>query len=328
MANSNNSKNELFSKIDEVAHSSKGKNIFIYLLFLCVAFIFWIMLALNDEIQKDYTLPFEIVEVPDSVTLLEDLPKEISVSIRDKGSSLIKYSLGNVPSIKLKFKDITTLNNRLIINQSNIGTLLQTKFGSNAQIISFSPDSIKSLTTTLPGKKIKLIISTDINPNPQYTICGDIIANVDTIKLYSQNPIPDTLTSISTKKIVAVQSTDTLTETIGLNVPFGIKAVPSKVVVTIPIEPLIIKHISLPISSTSSNNNERIVIFPSKCNVSYLTPMSKYNELPQDIKLSVSYNQSDYGKTKLPIILNSTSKHYQDITISPDSVEFIIEQND
>ena len=242
--------------------------------------------------------------------------------------SLVKYSLGNTPMIKLKYKDVTISNNKLILTQSNIGALLQTKYGSNARIISFSPDSIKSLATTLPGKKVKLIISTDINPNPQFTVCGDITANVDTIKLFSLNPIPDTLNTISTKTIVSVQSSDTIIETIGLNIPNGIKAVPNKVVVTIPIEPLILKHVSVPVSSVSSDNNAQIVIFPSKCDVTYLTPMSKYNELPQDIKLSVSYRKSDFGKTKLPIVLNSSSKYYQDITVTPDSVEFIIEQND
>lgn len=326
MAQSTEKKSELFSKIDEVAHSSRGKNALIYLLFLCIAFIFWLMLALNDLVQKDYHFPLEIVEVPDSITLIDELPHEILVSVKDKGSSLIKYSLGNKPTIKIKYHDITSDNNRILLSQANISNILQSKLGSNAQIISFTPDSIKSQITSLPGKNVKLAILTNISTNPQYIVCGDIQANVDSIELFGFEPISDTLDVVRTQTIVAINATDTIVETVKLILPNGIKAIPDKVTVTIPVEPLISKRTSIQISSINNVPNTNLVIFPSKCDVSYLTPMSKYHETPSDLKLKVIYNHNNIGRTKLPITLDNQSLYYQNISISPDSVEFIIEQ--
>lgn len=323
MSNENN--NELFSKIGKISKSSTGKNAFLFLIFLIVAFIFWLMLALNDEIQKDYVLPLEISEVPDSVTLIDNIPNNINVSVRDKGSSLVRFSLGNNPSIKIKYKDVQSLNGRLILSRANINSILQSKFGSNAHIVSFTPDSIKSAITTLPGKSVKLIINTNVKPNPQYVICGEITANVDSIKLFSQNPIPDSIIAVNTALISHDNATDTIKESVSLILPNNIKAKPNKVTVTIPVEPLISKKVSINIQPESTDGT-KLIIFPSKCEVSYLIPMSRYNELPKDIVLKAAYQASKSTSNKIPVTVSCDSVYYKNITVKPDSVEYIIEQ--
>ncbi|MBR5898349.1 MAG: hypothetical protein IKZ14_02655 [Muribaculaceae bacterium] len=323
MPNENN--NELISSLRKIAKSSTGKNAFLFLIFLIVASIFWLMLALNDEIQKDYVLPLDITEVPDSITLIDNIPDKINVSVRDKGSSLVRFSLGNNPSIKVKYKDVQYVNGRIILSRSNINSILQSKFGSNAQIVSFTPDSIKSAITNLPGKSVKLIINANIKPNPQYVICGNITANVDSIKLFSQNPIPDSIIAVNTALISRDNVTDTIKEQVTLILPNNIKAKPNKVTVTIPVEPLISKKVSINIQSESTDGS-KLIVFPSKCEVSYLIPMSRYNELPKDIVLKATYKASKSTSNKIPVTVSCDSVYYQNISVKPDSVEYIIEQ--
>ncbi|MDE6305700.1 MAG: hypothetical protein K2L90_03835, partial [Muribaculaceae bacterium] len=86
------------SSANATLHSSRGKDYLVFLLFLCVSYVFWLLLTLNNEIQEDLEVPVELVEIPDSITLISEIPPSIAVSVRDKGSSLARYVWGNTPT--------------------------------------------------------------------------------------------------------------------------------------------------------------------------------------------------------------------------------------
>ncbi len=325
MTHSNDTtKREILTKIDEVTHSSKGRNILSYVIFLCIAFVFWLLLALNDEIQKEYSLPIQIVEVPDSITLLDETPENITVNVKDKGSSLLRYSFENAPKIKLKYKDISNANGRLLLSNTDIASLLRATFSANAQIISFTPDSIKCNYTALPGKRVGLRINTNVTPNPQFTVFGNIRADVDSLLIYSQTPLSDTLIVVNTETIFKINAKDTIRQLVRPILPSGTKSKPDVVLVTVPVEPFISKKASIPIDVETADDR-KIIIFPSKCDISYLTPMSKYGELSNGIKLSAKYDDNING-SKIPVEIISHPDYCQNIIISPDSVEYIIEE--
>lgn len=93
------SNNPIYDKIKQAraslttsARSSKGKDVLMYLLFVLIAFVFWVLLSLDSEITKDYEVPIEIAEVPDSVHILGNVPASINVSVRARVPSLSDMS--------------------------------------------------------------------------------------------------------------------------------------------------------------------------------------------------------------------------------------------
>ena len=89
-----------FSRISNKSQSTKGRDLLIFLLFLGVASIFWLVSNLNNEIEEDIEIPIEIIEIPDSITILDELPTNINVTLREKGTSLVRYIFGNNAPIK------------------------------------------------------------------------------------------------------------------------------------------------------------------------------------------------------------------------------------
>lgn len=314
-------------KMNGIIHSSRGHDILLFLVFLLISFLFWTLLTLNNEGQKDIEIPIKLVNIPDSVTLINSLPESVNVSVRDKGSSLIQYTPGKTPSINLKFKDYNNGENRVVIGETELNSCLRSYFGNSAQLISIKPDSISVLYTTLPGKKVKVKLRTDIHPNFQYIISGPITSNIDSVYLYSVDELPQSLTCIETMPIVKSDLKDTTTLEVKITPLKDIRIIPNRISVTIPVEPLIAKKQTIPIVVENIPDGIGLITFPSKIDISYLLPISKYN-MPSEspIKAFVDYNSITSTTSKVPVYMQYSQSDYRNLSFSPDSVEYIIEK--
>ena len=70
-------------KTHRLLRSSRGRDILIFLLFLAVSYGFWVILALNDDMQQDVSVRLEIANVPKGYTFITEPPRELSLSVRD-----------------------------------------------------------------------------------------------------------------------------------------------------------------------------------------------------------------------------------------------------
>ncbi len=104
--------------------TENGKNLLVFMVFICISAIFWLVLTLNDEYQRDITIPVEITNVPDSVMLLSPPPRTINVSVRDRGNVLAKFQWGEIPAIKINYHDYIADNNKLVLIQGQISNIL------------------------------------------------------------------------------------------------------------------------------------------------------------------------------------------------------------
>ena len=55
------------------------------------SFCFLVFLSLDSEQQRDYDVPVEIENVPDSITMLGRVPSSLNVSVQGKGYQLIRF---------------------------------------------------------------------------------------------------------------------------------------------------------------------------------------------------------------------------------------------
>ncbi len=317
---------ETRKKINNAIHSSKGHDMLLFMLFLFISFLFWLLLTLNNDEQRDIEIPIKLVEVPDSITFINTMPSSIRVNVRDKGVSLIQYSWGGVPSLNLKFKDYNNRNNRIVIDHSELTRRLRSYFSPNVQLLSINPDSISLSYSTYPGKKVGIKLNTDIQPNFQYIISGSILCNTDSVLLYSAQELPDSIKFVETSPIIKTNLKDTTIVDLKIKPIDGIRIIPDYIRITIPIEPLIAKRQTIPVITENVPNGTNLITFPSEIEVSYLLPMSKYNSSRQQIVAIVDYQSTTDGKSKIPIHIQYDVNEYRNLSFSPDSVEFIVDK--
>lgn len=310
-------------KVTAALKSSRGQNILQYLLFVAVAFVFWVFLSLDTEVQRDFDVPVELQDVPDSVTVIGNLPSTLGVSVKSKDSQLLRFLWGKLSPVRLKWLENVD-GNAFVVNKQKLDSRMREYFGNGVQIVSCRPDSLRLPFTTQPGVKVKLIVHADIRPNLQYIISGPIVANVDSVTLYSINDLPHSLKNVSTEPIVKSNLKDTTRYEVKVKPIAGVRIVPDVVTVTVPIEPLIMKKRSVAIEVENLPAETNLLTFPSKVELSYLVPMSAYND-DYPVKAYVDFRAARPFRKKLEVSLSSMPGIYHNVSFTPDSVEYIIE---
>lgn len=317
----------LLSKIRQKATSAKGRSILTFLIFLLISTIFWFMMTLNETIQRDYRLPVEITGIPTGTTFITSPPKYIDVSVKDKGRALIKYDWGNPPKVRVKYQDfIAKGDNRIVINQEMLSNNIRNSFGSGCEILSIRPDSVNLITTTRPGDRLPIFLDVTASTQPQYIVYGEIECKYDSVTVYSLNGIPTSMLNVQTEHMSLRNLTDTTTIEVGLISPAGTRVEPSRVSVTIPVEPLVAKKRILPIQVINQPKNVSVHTFPANVELNYLVPMSMFKNDAATPVAVVNYRDITPNSTTAHVTLTQIPDYYHNAGCNPSEVEYLIEQ--
>lgn len=316
-------------KLREGLRTAKGRNILTFLVFLAISTVFWFLLALNDDVQEDYNIPVVLEDVPKDVTILSGYNPILNITVKDKGSSLMKFSWGKTPTMKLRFDDFSKPNDStLLLGAAGLNSAVRGIFGTGVTIVSMRPDSLKMVFTELPGVKVAVNVRSEIHTLPQYSYSGHPITRTDSVMLYSNSPKLYKTHFVHTKPLTLANLTDTATVEAVIDVPRGVRAVPSAIRVTFPVEPLVQKQQPVEVKVVNVPHGERVVTFPAMIEVSYLLPKSMYGSEMANIHATVDYNDITPSSKTLPVTLTKLPAHCRGVTIHPEEVDYVVEPID
>lgn len=327
MFSSLNSRYKRFiARTDLAVHSARGKNIILYILCLCAAFVFWAFLSLDTEVQRDFDVPVELTGVPDSITLIGSMPQSISATVLGKGSQLIRFKWGKMSSLKFRFDADRKGDRNFVLSKTQVDSRLRDYFGNGVQVMTMRPDSIRIPFTADPGKRMPIHLKVDVHPNLQYIISGQLRVSVDSVMVYSSTDIPRTLTHVETELLEKSDLKDTSRFEVKIKPIEGMRIIPDRVIVTIPVEPLIAKQRKVRVDVINMPAGKTMLTFPGIVEVTYLVPMSAYAD-DNPLKVYADYNEiKDSGSGKIPVAPGATPDYFRSISITPDSLEYVIEQ--
>lgn len=317
----------IFSRIRREINARLGRNTLVFLVFMGIATLFWCLMSLNDDVQREYELPVVISDLPADMTLLTGdgaLPTVI-VSVKDKGLNQLSKRISNDGHLTLSYYDFNNIHasHRLVYNQSQMGSALRQYFGTSATISTFAPDSLSISYTTLPPIKIPVNIKARFTPKNQYIVNGAIKTNADSVLLYYAPGIDPSLVTVSTESIVIKDLTDTTNVTVKLIAPAGCRTLPESLTITVPVEPLVTKRFTIPVDGINIPAGKSLVTFPAAVEFSALVPMSQYNAEPYPVKAYADFDKRDGNY--IPLDLSLLPDYYKNGSISPSQVEFLIE---
>lgn len=313
-----------FSALRQKLSTTQGKKFLQFSMFVLIAFIFWASLTLNETFIYDIRYPVKVTNVPDSVTIISEIPNSIKINVKAKGYYFFKNKLQSLPTIDIDFNKYK-FKNRILLGSGEMQELIRGMFGSNSIATSFSPDSINLYYTNRPGKSVKLKIITEASTDNQFIINGAISCKYDNVLLYSIDNIPSNITEVETAPIKCEGLKSTATIKAKVIAPKGMRAIPDSVDVTIPVEPLISKKRLANVEDLNTPENIRLITFPSQVEINYLIPKSLFNNENKFIKVVVDYNEIKPNNNKLPIKLIDIPSNYRGATSTIDSVEYVIE---
>lgn len=305
--------------------TSGFKDFMLFLIFVGVAAVFWLIMALNDNAQNHFNVRIHFVNQPDSVTFISDVPERIGVTVNDKGTNLWRRGYLRKPSLNIDFKEYAT-DGVLRYSYSDLQSALKETFGSSAQISALSIDSLQLFYTTNAGKKVPVLINCQVFPASGSTLEGSVKSRPGSVYVYGNPEVLDTIRYVRTENVTLRDLSETTTFDIKIQKLKDARVMPSKVALTVPIEPLVRKEAMVSLEKKNVPRGEQLLLFPSKVSVEYYVSMSRLSDdEDENIELIVNYQDipnSNSGKLKVETI--KYPERLKNLRVLSDSVEYAV----
>lgn len=303
--------------------SGRLHNTLVFLIFLGIAFVFWFVMAMNDNVQRNINVHIEVVGVPDSVKFISDPPSDIHVMVRDKGTSLMRVASFRTPTLTLNFKDFSR-GDAMVLSSKDLQAGLKATFGGSAMILSTSLDSIRAQYVTGRGRRIPVRCDINASAAAGSVVSGRLTAKPSAVIAYGPRTVLDTLASVNTVATVRRDLMEPTDVTVKLRRIPGVRLEPSEVKVHIPVEPLVSKDVVVPVSVNGVPAGIQLLIFPSTARVNVFVPMSKFSREDIPVEAWVDYSDVSLPTDKLPVRVRTNSDKVFNATLVSDSVEYTL----
>ena len=312
---------------EKLKESPRTRSILLYIFFIIISAVFWSFLTFNGDIQLDIQVPLEINK-PNNVHLLSKVPDTLTVSIKDRGYRFFSYMFSKTKPLTLRFTDYSDGNGEFKVDQSHLKKALTHVLNKHGTIVNVLPESINIKYTDLPGKKVPVKTDIIVEPREDYTLYGALIQSQDSVLVFSDAKTLSNINEVYTYHVEETDLTDTLRRKVAIAPINNAVVEPRAIEIMVPIEKLKPQTRSIKIAVRNAPSGVKMLLFPSDVEVTYRSPVSRISD-ETGITAVVDYNSVDFNSksNKVKVMIGEMPAAYQDVTLSHDSVEYIIEKH-
>ena len=303
--------------------SSRFHNFMMFLIFVAIAAVFWFILALNDSVTETFQVRLNIQNVPDSVTFITDPPADLHVTLRDKGTNILRSGVVKHPTVNLNFRDYA---HEGVFRLSAADMTAELKADLRvSQITAASIDSLRLYYTTQPGKRVPVMVQSDVSASSGNIISGAPVSLTRFVNVYSYRDEVDTVHSVLTQRLVKKDLSQTSEFDVKLKPIQGVKIVPSQVKVRVPVEPLVHKETYVEVDVENLPAGASLLLFPNRVPVSFYVPMSRFNNENVPMHVVVDYNDTHRTRgSRIPVRVRDHAPGLINVELKTDSVEYTL----
>ena len=312
---------------NKMQQSPRTRSILLYVMFVIISAIFWSFLTFNRDIKQDIEVPLKI-SLPSNVHLLSRVPDTLSVTVVDRGYRFFSQIFQKSPTLTLRFSDYNDGNGYFKVDQSHLKKALAALLNKHSNIVSVLPENINIRFTDLPGKKVPVKTDIVVEPREDYTLYGALIQSQDSVQVFSDAKTLSEINEVYTYHVEEHDLTDTLRRKVTIAPISGAVIEPRAIHIMVPIEKLKSQTRSVKIVVRNAPPGLKMLLFPSDVEINYRSPISRVKD-ESGITAVVDYNSVDFSSTnnKVKVQIGEIPAAYQDVKLSQDSVEFIIEKH-
>lgn len=324
MASSGN----VFQKVKSFLFSSVSKEVLIFLSFLLLAAIFWLLMTLNENYEKEYKVPISISNVPKNVMLTSGETDSIMITLEDKGFVLLSYLYGNgFKPLTFDFSSYVLHEGYGSIPAADMKKLMLDQVAASTKVISLKPDAMEFNFNYGQSKRVPVRWSGRVVPEHPYYI-AQTKYSPDSVTIYANSEKLDSIQIVCTEQLNISDFRDTLSVDCNLVKMKGVKTVPATIHLTFFTDVLTEESIGdIPIEGINMPAGMMLRTFPSKAVVKFVTGMSRFKTLSaDDFKVVVDYNDIVGSKSdKCKLLLLSIPDGISRANLEIDEVDYLIE---
>lgn len=309
---------------------NNSREFLVFLLFLLVSFIIWYLTTMRGEYEMEYSPKLRLKNVPEDMIVIEPLPEQIDVVLKDKGDELLKYKARrSFKEVVIDYRQYSNMAGRTAIYGRELAKLIGAQLSSSTQLVSLSLDTLQFYVASARGVKVPVRVNGRIEADNQHAIQRVNIIP-DSVTVYATEAYLDTLKAVSTPKVNHVGLSDSLNQTLTLGGGrHGIKYEPAEVMLHVAVSPYVTKMLEVPIEGYLFPFGMSLKTFPSKAKVTFRVSLEDYGWVSEkDFVLQVHYTQiqdNPLGKVSPRLAIQPSCVH--NVKIEPSEVDYLVEVN-
>ena len=282
----------IFRKVRDFLFAAVNKEFLIFLFFLGASGAFWLVLALNEDTDREIAVPVKLVNVPKNVVVTTNTEDTLHVNVRDKGFLVVGYVYGNkIQPLEIDFSKYANEKHSATIGSADLQRMVYQTLFKSTKITGMRPDRFDIVYNYGRSKKVPVRMSGRVDPGESHYLAG-IKFWPDSVLVYASNELIDSIKEAFTTPIYLQNFTDTLIRDISLKRIFGAKFIPEKVRVGLYPDIMTEQRLEIPIKAINMPPGKVLRTFPQRVKVVFVTGASMYRSIrPAYFRVVADYNE-------------------------------------
>ena len=305
--------------------SGLNKEFLIFLFFLALSGAFWLLMTLNETMEREFKIPMRLTGVPGNAVITGELPDTVRVTVRDKGFTLVTYDFR---PLVFRFSNYADEDEgKGVIPLTDVQKQVLSQMYGSSKLLQVKPGAFDFYFTYGTSKKVPVVFRGKITTNKSYYLAHtEFYPSMVTV--YANKQQLDKLQTVVIEPFNYRNLQDTIRQAVKIRKIRGVKIVPPTVRLSVYPDVLTEEAIEVPITAINMPPGMVLRTFPSKVTVRFTIGASLFRTIkPNLFKVVVDYeelaaNPSDKCTLQLRSVPRSVSKASLEI----DRVDYLLEQ--
>ena len=302
-----------------------NKEFLIFLFFLALSGAFWLLMTLNETMEREFKIPMRLTGVPGNAVITGELPDTVRVTVRDKGFTLVTYDFR---PLVFRFSNYADEDEgKGVIPLTDVQKQVLSQMYGSSKLLQVKPGAFDFYFTYGTSKKVPVVFRGKITTNKSYYLAHtEFYPSMVTV--YANKQQLDKLQTVEIEPFNYRNLQDTIRQAVKIRKIRGVKIVPPTVRLSVYPDVLTEEAIEVPITAINMPPGMVLRTFPSKVTVRFTIGASLFRTIkPNLFKVVVDYeelaaNPSDKCTLQLRSVPRSVSKASLEI----DRVDYLLEQ--
>ena len=305
--------------------SGLNKEFLIFLFFLALSGAFWLLMTLNETMEREFKIPMRLTGVPGNAVITGELPDTVRVTVRDKGFTLVTYDFR---PLVFRFSNYADEDEgKGVIPLTDVQKQVLSQMYGSSKLLQVKPGAFDFYFTYGTSKKVPVVFRGKITTSKSYYLAHtEFYPSMVTV--YANKQQLDKLQTVEIEPFNYRNLQDTIRQAVKIRKIRGVKIVPPTVRLSVYPDVLTEEAIDVPITAINMPPGMVLRTFPSKVTVRFTIGASLFRTIkPNLFKVVVDYeelaaNPSDKCTLQLRSVPRSVSKASLEI----DRVDYLLEQ--
>ena len=305
--------------------SGLNKEFLIFLFFLALSGAFWLLMTLNETMEREFKIPMRLTGVPGNAVVTGELPDTVRVTVRDKGFTLVTYDFR---PLVFRFSNYADEDEgKGVIPLADVQKQVLSQMYGSSKLLQVKPGAFDFYFTYGTSKKVPVVFRGKITTSKSYYLAHtEFYPSIVTV--YANKQQLDKLQTVEIEPFNYRNLQDTIRQAVKIKKIRGVKIVPPTVRLSVYPDVLTEETIDVPITAINMPPGMVLRTFPSKVTVRFTIGASLFRTIkPNLFKVVVDYeelaaNPSDKCTLQLRSVPRSVSKASLEI----DRVDYLLEQ--